>query len=79
MSPAWNGSGGSGGVGGTEIYLRELLVALGAIDQTNQYFVFANLETGPDLVPRQANFHFWRWTGFCSPAWDARPCSHPPT
>ena len=48
-----------GGVGGTEIYLRELLGALAEIDSTNQYFVFTNLETGADLVPRQGNF-FWK-------------------
>jgi hypothetical protein len=47
-----------GGVGGTEIYLRELLAALAAIDSTNEYLVFTNLETSSDLVPRQANF---RW------------------
>jgi glycosyltransferase involved in cell wall biosynthesis len=47
-----------GGVGGTEIYLRELLAALAAIDTTNDYFVFTNLETGADLTPRQANFHW---------------------
>lgn len=46
-----------GGVGGTEIYLRELLSALAAIDSTNEYFVFTNLETGADLMPKQANFH----------------------
>ena len=45
-----------GGVGGTEIYLREVLKALAACDQTNQYFVFTNMETGADLVPQQANF-----------------------
>lgn len=47
-----------GGVGGTEIYLRELLAALGRRDKTNEYFVFTNLETGADLVPRQANFQW---------------------
>jgi glycosyltransferase involved in cell wall biosynthesis len=47
-----------GGVGGTEIYLRELLSALARIDTANEYFVFTNRETGADLVPRQANFHF---------------------
>jgi glycosyltransferase involved in cell wall biosynthesis len=47
-----------GGVGGTEIYLRQLLSALARIDQTNEYFVFTNLETGADLVPRQANFQW---------------------
>ena len=46
-----------GGVGGTEIYLRELLTGLAAIDNKNQYFVFTNRETGPDLVPPQPNFH----------------------
>jgi glycosyltransferase involved in cell wall biosynthesis len=49
-----------GGVGGTEIYLRELLKALAQIDTTNTYFIFTNLDTGvhvPDIVPRQANFH----------------------
>lgn len=45
-----------GGVGGTEIYLRNLLQALAAIDSVNQYVVFANRETGPDLVPNQPNF-----------------------
>src|SRR5258708_7254454 len=45
-----------GGVGGTEIYLRNLLAALGAIDPVNQYVVFTNRETGADLLPKQANF-----------------------
>ena len=47
-----------GGIGGTEIYLRELLAALAALDRTNEYLVFTNLETGSDLVPKQANFHW---------------------
>jgi glycosyltransferase involved in cell wall biosynthesis len=47
-----------GGVGGTEVYLRELLSAFSKIDTANEYFVFGNLETGGDLVPRQANFHW---------------------
>jgi glycosyltransferase involved in cell wall biosynthesis len=46
-----------GAVGGTEIYLRELLTALARIDGDNEYFIFRNLETGEDLVPRGANFH----------------------
>jgi glycosyltransferase involved in cell wall biosynthesis len=46
-----------GGVGGTEIYLRELLQALAQIDPANEYFVFTNLETGADLTPKRANFH----------------------
>jgi glycosyltransferase involved in cell wall biosynthesis len=45
-----------GGVGGTEIYLRSLLAAFADIDSFNRYFVFTNRETGPDLVPKQANF-----------------------
>ncbi len=47
-----------GGVGGTEIYLRELLAALARIDSANDYFVFTNLETGADLTPKQSNFHW---------------------
>ena len=47
-----------GGVGGTEIYLRNLLAALAAIDASNEYFVFTNRETGADLTPVQANFHW---------------------
>jgi glycosyltransferase involved in cell wall biosynthesis len=47
-----------GGVGGTEIYLRELLAALAQLDSANEYFIFTNLETGADLTPRQANFHW---------------------
>lgn len=46
-----------GGVGGTEIYLCELLEALARIDANNLYFVFTNRDTGAGLVPRQANFH----------------------
>ena len=46
-----------GGVGGTEIYLRELLAALARIDAENEYFVFTNQETGADLTPHQHNFH----------------------
>src|SRR5579864_1666718 len=45
-----------GAVGGTEIYLRNLLSALGEIDSLNQYVVFTNRETGPDLVPDRSNF-----------------------
>jgi len=46
-----------GGVGGTEIYLHELLRAISEIDARNQYFVFTNRETGPALVPQRPNFH----------------------
>ncbi len=45
-----------GGVGGTEIYLRNLLAGLAAIDAENQYVVFTNRETGADLVPDHPNF-----------------------
>jgi glycosyltransferase involved in cell wall biosynthesis len=47
-----------GEVGGTEIYLRELLAALARIDTANHYCVFTNLETQADLVPRQSNFEW---------------------
>ncbi len=47
-----------GSVGGTEIYLRELLAALAELDQVNEYLVFTNLETQSGLVPKQANFHW---------------------
>jgi glycosyltransferase involved in cell wall biosynthesis len=47
-----------GGVGGTEIYLRNLLDALARIDPVNEYVVFTNRETGADLVPKQANFQY---------------------
>ena len=38
-----------GGVGGTEIYLRNLLAELLKIDTRNEYVVFTNRETGRDL------------------------------
>jgi glycosyltransferase involved in cell wall biosynthesis len=45
-----------GGVGGTEIYLRNLLGALAEIDAVNQYVVFTNRETDASLVPDRPNF-----------------------
>ena len=45
-----------GGVGGTEIYLRNLLAALAEIDSRNAYFIFTNRETGDDICPPAANF-----------------------
>src|SRR5215472_16952904 len=45
-----------GGVGGTEIYLRNLLDAFAEIDSINEYVVFTNRETGSDVVPRRPNF-----------------------
>jgi glycosyltransferase involved in cell wall biosynthesis len=47
-----------GQVGGTEIYLCEILRALASIDSVNEYFVFTNMETDADLVPRHPNFHW---------------------
>jgi glycosyltransferase involved in cell wall biosynthesis len=46
-----------GGVGGTEIYLRNLVRALAEIDSANEYFLFTNLETGNSLAPGKPNFH----------------------
>src|SRR5213082_988731 len=45
-----------GGVGGTEIYLRNLLRALASIDHRNTYYVFTNRETDSTLVPHVGNF-----------------------
>ena len=45
-----------GGVGGTEIYLRNLLQALAEIDATNEYVLFTNRETGLGLRPGAPNF-----------------------
>ena len=45
-----------GGVGGTEVYLRNLLAALAELDHANEYFIFTNRETR-DLTPNAANFH----------------------
>jgi glycosyltransferase involved in cell wall biosynthesis len=45
-----------GGVGGTEIYLRQLLAALAAVDSINEYRVVTNRETGRDLLPEAKNF-----------------------
>ena len=45
-----------GGVGGTEIYLRSLLAGLARVDSANQFVVYTNRETGPDLIPVAPNF-----------------------
>ena len=45
-----------GGVGGTEIYLRNLLHALAQIDRSNTWYVFTNRETDPQLTPVATNF-----------------------
>lgn len=49
-----------GKVGGTEIYLRNLLRAFAEIDSANEYFIFTNRETGKELAPRQPNFQVVR-------------------
>ncbi len=45
-----------GGVGGTEIYLRNLVRALAEIDSANEYFLFTNREIGGALAPGKPNF-----------------------
>ncbi|MBZ5595422.1 MAG: glycosyltransferase family 4 protein [Acidobacteriia bacterium] len=45
-----------GGVGGTEIYLRNLLGALAGIDTANEYVLFTNRETRGELAPQTPNF-----------------------
>ncbi len=45
-----------GGVGGTEIYLRNVLQALARIDPANEYFVLRNRDTGKDLTPDAPRF-----------------------
>lgn len=45
------------GVGGTEIYLRNLLAALAAIDTRNEYFVYLNRESDESICPTAPNFH----------------------
>ncbi|HWF46988.1 MAG TPA: glycosyltransferase family 1 protein [Bryobacteraceae bacterium] len=47
-----------GAVGGTEIYLRQLLRAIATEDRENEYLVFTNRETGPDLVPESPHFRY---------------------
>ena len=47
-----------GGVGGTEIYLRNLLRGFAEVDTENEYYVLTNRETGADLVPALPNFNY---------------------
>jgi glycosyltransferase involved in cell wall biosynthesis len=47
-----------GGVGGTEIYLRNMLNAAAAVDRVNTWIIFTNRETGADLVPSAPNFTY---------------------
>ncbi len=44
-----------GGVGGTEIYLRNLLPALASLNPADEYIVYTNRETGADLAPALDN------------------------
>ena len=60
-----------GGVGGTEIYLRNLLSALAQIDTTNEYAILTNHET-TDLTPAAPNFtrsSVARSSSGCSSGW----------
>lgn len=45
-----------GGVGGTEIYLRELLQALSELPTAHEFVVFSNREAGLDLTPGSPRF-----------------------
>ncbi len=45
-----------GGVGGTEIYLRNLLNALARIDAEDEFLIFTNRETAGSLTPAASNF-----------------------
>jgi glycosyltransferase involved in cell wall biosynthesis len=45
-----------GGVGGTEIYTRNLLQSLARVDSVNTYLIFRNRETEAGIVPEQSNF-----------------------
>ncbi len=45
-----------GGVGGTEVYLRNLLAAIAKSPRSHQFVVFLNRETGDDLVPPHPAF-----------------------
>jgi len=45
-----------GGVGGTEIYLRELLDGFARVDTGNEFVIFTNRETEPAIVPARDNF-----------------------
>ncbi len=49
-----------GQVGGTEIYLRNLLIALAQIDPINEYVIITNAETESGIVPTASNFHHLR-------------------
>ena len=45
-----------GGVGGTEVSLRNLLAAIARNPRGHEFVVFLNRETGGDLVPAQTGF-----------------------
>ena len=46
-----------GGVGGTEIYLGNLLREWAESETGHHFFVFTNAETGATLAPKRPNFH----------------------
>lgn len=59
-----------GEVGGTEIYLRSLLNAIGEVDKTNSYFIYVNAEAAAqpfDDAPRSHAIH-------CRVRGRLRPC-----
>jgi glycosyltransferase involved in cell wall biosynthesis len=45
-----------GGVGGTEIYLRSLLIALDRLGSPHEFVVFVNAETAADRIPVSERF-----------------------
>jgi glycosyltransferase involved in cell wall biosynthesis len=48
-----------GEVGGTEIYLRNLLAAFAQELEDHEYILFTNRETGADLAPADPRFQTW--------------------
>jgi glycosyltransferase involved in cell wall biosynthesis len=46
-----------GKVGGTEIYLRNVLQALAELESGHEFFVFRNADSGADLTPDAGAFH----------------------
>ena len=51
-----------GEVGGTEIYLRNLLIALAKIDTSNEYLIIVNAGTDAEIVPATPNFQLLRYS-----------------
>lgn len=46
-----------GGIGGGEVYLRNVLRGIAEVDDFNEYFIYRNRETEFGFVPDQKNFH----------------------